>query len=188
MTIEEEVQQLKSKLAAAQQTIQEVEETIDLWRVNGADQLLGGYGAAVFGGGLLRLSQNGIEVKAADEYFGMLFLQEFLTRAFDSSNDTYAGLVAVIDSLEIDFRLEAQNTTDNSETIVAVSAIAGLVSAAVEVIANDSTGLAKVNMNAPLKLYADDPPVFEDGMIWYDPVADQFKGRANGATVTFTVS
>lgn len=39
-----------------------------------------------------------------------------------------------------------------------------------------------------LNLVTGDPSSLADGMVWYDPTADEFKGRKNGATVTFTTS
>lgn len=49
-----------------------------------------------------------------------------------------------------------------------------------------------INAEVPIETYFDvvssDPSSPTDGQVWYRSDTDEFKGRANGSTVTFTVT
>src|SRR3990167_478136 len=95
MTLEElehEVRLLKQKL----ERYEEAADTIDLWRVNGAENLLGGYGFTQIGR-RFRFGADGLQVLSPSEIVSLTWLDKYIVN-FDPLTDfPHAVITGVID-------------------------------------------------------------------------------------------
>lgn len=202
MTVEEDIQLLKNRVAQLEAQNAEQQDTIDLWRINGLENLVGGYGVSQVGQSF-RFTSEGLQIisPAGAPSTMVAWLSGFVTDLGDVDFPivSLAGQAASA-SQEFDLAVQgdadtaatmAMDTTAGTSASTAFSSSTVDTGAGLEIAAGAAAVGAWVKVtDAPLWLPVldADPAVLADGMMWYRSDLDTFRGRANGATVTFTVS
>ena len=79
MATDQEFRDLEAVVATLRRDLRESQDTINLWRQNGLGHLDSGSGKWRFGGNVMQLDRNGIQIEAPVELAGLFFVPEFST-------------------------------------------------------------------------------------------------------------
>lgn len=183
------------RVSELERLLRSVLATQGRWQVNGADSFFQESGFRF--GDRVDIGDGGVQIKApiSNTVYALVFVPDFVTNV--ESYITDGGHLALISAYanatsgttEMSIGTVTAEADATANTLIVASSAVGQVT--LQVSSDDSNDRLSFDFTgAPIKLsvFDADPAVLEDGMVWYRSDTDTFKGRANGATVTFTVS
>lgn len=194
------------ELIALTNRLAEVEERLALYEVNGLADAFSGQGNQTFGGGRMRLSKYGIQMKVPNNLSVpvLMFTPTFQETSSPSMPNVQlktfirgtTGYSQAVLSAEHSALLQASLTIQAGQSQSYWELLAGDLTAGAgtpnAVITGwvDDSGEYYVAVSAPLRVavLAADPATLQDGEIWYNSTSNTFKVRQAGATKTVTVA
>lgn len=196
-------EEMELAIRVLQQKVERYEEAadqVDLWRVNGAENLLGGYGFTQIGANF-RFTGEDLQVRSESALTSLLWLRSFLTNFSDTSDYPYMRMLADMTSgaaaeLTIEDKFSAadsssaQFTVETDDAAVILRADTTDNTARLDIGAQNTAGGYFVRLNATplwLGVFTADPAVVSDGMMWYRSDTDKFRVRLNGVTYNLNI-
>lgn len=190
------VEQLQAQVDFLQAQVKQMADMLALYSINGLNDAFDGTGNQVFGGGLVRLDNTGIQVKTDSALLESVY---WLNRFAPVPNTVVPrmqlmGLGGATSTTGAQGRFQAVGTgTDLSQITLAAATDFSSITLETDtaaatariVLVTDTGANGRVDvLNSPLRLPNEttDYTVLLDGELWYRSDTDKFRARANGVT------
>lgn len=161
---------LENQVADMQRLVQDTSDLLDIARANGLDKFLTGHGLVEYGGGTMRLDQNGIQVLTQTPLTNAIwFVNTSLKHTPDVGQGYGLGQLY-------------SNATD-SQPIIALRVVDSSSNSNKIQILTDTAGTnEKITIDAPLVLanYATEPSTAEPGKVLYKTSTNKYRAYDGG--------